>query len=405
MTKPLRWATAVPLIGGLTLAAKQVTGVDPVALISYTPFGENEKNAKHNFPTVPHYNLDDPNDVARFDLNEHKDLDFVNAVCPCAGLSMLSSGSPEQRAKQNRWMLETAEYMTTTLRPKVFWGENAPTLYTNRGAEIRSAFEKFATQNGYSVSFYHTDTIYHGIPQSRKRTFYFFWRDVDAPLMNYYKRPRKTLIEHLDEIPFGVKGHTQEDLDKAREQLFSNPYMQFLTDKFNGKGLDHMRQTLFEKGLHTMTLIRYMFVTDQWGEAKEYFAEHGMERQVREIERIKKKTEDGYGVWDGSMSLFRPDGDFSALIHRKLDSIHPREDRILTPRECMHLMGLPHDFELVTDSLNHICQNVPVCTGGDMTREVVAFLNGERQSSGAKFLYQSNFHERVDSQRSSLLTF
>jgi len=405
MTKNLRWGTIVPLIGGLTEAGHQVTGVPPEALFTYTPFAENEKNVTHRFPNTPYFQIDADHAEQGYDEAKYKDMDFISAVCPCAGLSMLSTGSAEQRATQNQWMLKSAEYVLGTLKPKVFWGENAPTLYTNRGQEIKEFFQDVADRNGYSLSLYHTDSIYHGIPQNRKRTFYFFWRDSAAPEMHYYKRPRKTLIEYLDEIPHGVTGHTDADLKLAKETLYDNPYMQFLQHKFKGEGLAHMRQVLYERGLHTMTLIRYMFVTDQWNEARAYFVTQGMDRQIREIDRIKAKIETGGGIWDGSMSLYRPDGDFSAMIGRKLDSIHPRDNRILTPRECMHLMALPHDFELVTQSLNHVCQNVPVCTGGDMVREVMGYLNGERTITDAKFLMQSNIKERTDSKESKLFNF
>lgn len=405
MSKKLRHGTIVPLIGGLTEACRQVTGVEPEALFTYTPFYENEKNVINRFPNTPYYQIDGDHAAQGYDEGKYKDMDFISAVCPCAGLSMLSSGSAEQRATQNQWMLKSAEYVLGTLRPKVFWGENAPTLYTNRGQEIKEFFQNVAEKNGYSFSLYHTDSILHGIPQNRKRTFYFFWRDSGAPEFEYYKRERKSLLEYLDEIPHGVTGHTDEDLRKAKEELYSNPYMKFLQDKYKGEGLAHMRQTLFDKGLHTMTLIRYMFVTDQWGEARVFFDKNGMDRQVREIDRIHKKLATGGGIWDGSMSLYRPDGDFSAMIGRKLDSIHPRDNRILTPRECMHLMALPHDFELVTNNLNHVCQNVPVCTGGDMVREVVAYLNGERKITDAKFMMQSNIKERIDLKESKLFTF
>jgi site-specific DNA-cytosine methylase len=386
-----------------------VTGQDPDVLLSYTPFSEHEKTVKANFPNVPHFNLDAPDVPSAsgevYSQAKYQDLDFLQALCPCAGLSMMSNGSAEQRASMNAWMLKTAEHVTKNLRPKVFWGENAPTLYTARGAEIRGQFQEFADATGYSLSFYHTDTIFHGVPQNRRRTFYFFWRDTPAPVMGYYKRPHKNLIQYLKEIPKGITGHTKADLKKAKEDLFANPYMQFLRDKYQGKGLDHMRQVLAEKGLHTMTLIRYMFVTDQWGEARAYFVKNNMERQIREIDRIKSRTDSGYGVWDGSMSLFRADGEFSAMIGRKLNSIHPIEDRCITQREVMHLMALPNDFVLATENLNHICQNVPVCTGSDMTTEVVEYLKGNRPSSGARLLKQSNVHERVEESQSGLLTF
>ena len=40
-----------------------------------------------------------------------------------------------------------------------------------------------------------------------------------------------------------------------------------------------------------------------------------------------------------------------------LNGIHPDEDRYLNIREMMHLMGLPHDFEIDNvKNFNHIAQ-------------------------------------------------
>jgi site-specific DNA-cytosine methylase len=391
----MRWGTIVPLIGGLVVSGKQVTGVDPEILLSYTPFGANEENVKQNFPHVPHVNLD-----ARpkwYDENKYKNMDFISAVCPCAGLSMLSRGSPEQRATQNRWMIESAEYVTGTLRPKVFWGENAPGLYTKTGDEIREQLQKIGEKNGYSFTVYATNTLFHGVPQDRKRTFYFFWRDAMAPVMHYYKRERKNLLDYLNEIPHGVSGHTSEDKEKARAYLEADHLYQFLVDKFGmEKALVGVRQHLIDKGLNTMTLANYLYDVNLCEEANRFCLGKGFEKTAKEILRVKTKFDAGQGIWDASLSIFSPVRDFLAVIHRKIDSIHPEEDRIITSRECMHLMALPHDFELVTGELNHICQNVPVCTGADMVREVIAYINGERETSNSKMVKQSNFKETID---------
>src|ERR1017187_6596843 len=144
----IKWGTIVPLIGGLSCAAKKVTGVDPAFFLSYTPFRSNEINAKAYFSDTPHYLLDTEN-RGGFDAAANQDVDFVNAVCPCAGLSLLSSGSPEQRAKMNPWMLESARFMTGVVKPRVFWGENAPALYSNGGKLVRDQFRELATKNGY----------------------------------------------------------------------------------------------------------------------------------------------------------------------------------------------------------------------------------------------------------------
>lgn len=400
----MKWGTAVPLIGGMTVAGKQVTGKDPDFLISYTPFGENEQNVKAYFPNVPHHCLDEDN-LGGFDPKKNQDVDFIQAVCPCAGLSLLSSGSPEQRAKMNSWMIRTAEFVTGEVRPKVFWGENAPGLYSRGGEGVRDQLREIGEKNGYSFSVYLTNTVHHGIPQSRKRTFYFFWRDSNVPVFEYYKKPYKSLIDYLKEVPVGVPHHTEADLEEARLHLQNNPYIRFLQDKYKGTGIDDMRRFLIEKERRGFTLLTYLLLTEQLEEARDWMRDHGYEKHYREAERVIRKINTKGGFWDGSFPIYDGHDVFATLISRTLYAIHPTEDRTLTTRECMHLMGLPHDFVLVSGSQNHICQNVPVKTAGDMTREVIAFIRGERRISAANYMLQNNLSERIDYSENAMLGY
>lgn len=404
MKQKLKWGTVVPLIGGLTVANKKVVGSNPDFLISYSPFADNERNVKAHFPKVPHYELDKP-DHGGFVVKDHQDVDFISAVCPCAGLSLLSSGSQDQRDKMNSWMIETANFVTGEVKPKVFWGENAPALYSHNGERVRQQFREIAEKNGYSVSIFATNTMYHGIPQTRKRTFYFFWKDSPAPIFEYYRRPVKNLQDYLAEVKPGLVHHKPEDLQAARDHLLTNPYIMFLQEKWNGRGIDDMRRYLVEKQMRGFTLLTYLLRTEQLEEARDWFEKKGIDKYFREASRVLHKVNTKGGFWDGSFPIYRGDTMFATLISRTLYAIHPTEDRTLTTRECMHLMGLPNNFKLVTESQNHICQNVPVNTGSDMTREVVAFLNGERKLSSARFLMQSNLSKTVDYQESSLLGY
>lgn len=402
--KSVKWGTAVPLIGGLSVAAKNVTGVDPAFFISYSAFGENEQNAKAYFKNTPHYLLDSP-DRGGFNVSEHQDVDFINAVCPCAGLSLLSSGNQEQRSKMNYWMLETARVVTGEVRPKVFWGENAPALYSASGKSVREELRSIAEQNGYSFSIYLTNTVHHGIPQNRKRTFYFFWRDSGAPIFDYYKREMPGLAEYLSRVPADSIHHSQAEVQAATDKLAANPYVLFLQQKHQGKGLEVLRQHLLDKNIKGITLLTYLVKSGQLSEARDWLQAQGHEKHYREAERVLNKVKIEGNYWDGSYPIYNGLGDMSTLISRTLDTIHPAEDRLFTIRECMHMMGLPHDFELVTMSTNNICQNVPVNTGSDMTREVMKYVNGEAKISNSSFLMQSNLNERVDVSESSLLAF
>ena len=77
---------------------------------------------------------------------------------------------------------------------------------------------------------------------------------------------------------------------------------------------------------------------------------------------------------------------------------HPHEDRYITYREAMTIMGLPSDYELLspTKSYNHICQNVPYQTAVDMATEVKAVLEGNRPRINAKLVLQHNHSQSVD---------
>lgn len=402
--KDITYGTIVPLIGGLPIASKQVTGKNPEFFISYKPFAENEKNVRTNFPDVPFYLLDEP-DKQGFIPEDHQNMDFIQTLCPCAGLSLLSSGSAEQRASMNSWMIKTADFVTGSLKPKVFWGENAPGLYSNGGKLVRQQLRDIADANGYSFSVYCTSTMYHGIPQSRKRTFYFFWKDSNAPVFDYFNKPCKDLTSYLTEVPKDSLYHTDADLEDAKNHLLKNPYIMFLQEKYNGEGINDMRRYLIEKDMRGFTLLTYLLRTEQLEEARDWFQERGYDKYFREASRVLHKVATKGGFWDGSFPLYRGDGTFATLISRTLYAIHPTEDRTLTQRECMHLMGMPHDYILSSESQNHICQNVPVCTAADMTRQVIKFINGELPISNASYLLQSNLSKKVDVSQSALLDF
>jgi site-specific DNA-cytosine methylase len=77
--------------------------------------------------------------------------------------------------------------------------------------------------------------------------------------------------------------------------------------------------------------------------------------------------------------LYIPKDYIGAFVgHVPTAMIHPKKDRYLTYRECLNIMGLPQDFNLIDPkkNLNHVCQNVPVSTAKDMADCVKDYLDG-----------------------------
>ena len=68
----------------------------------------------------------------------------------------------------------------------------------------------------------------------------------------------------------------------------------------------------------------------------------------------------------------------NAVQFRSMQSmIHPTEDRLFNIRENLHLMGMPHDFELHGDIASNymkIGQNVPVKTAEWIVKECLRVL-------------------------------
>ena len=59
-------------------------------------------------------------------------------------------------------------------------------------------------------------------------------------------------------------------------------------------------------------------------------------------------------------------------------------------------MGLPSDFDMATNVLQQVTQNVPVCTAKDMTDQVIKFINGELTMTNYNFIKQNNLQGKIE---------
>lgn len=390
----------MPLIGGMTVAGKTVTGDDPAALLTYKPFADNEKNIRAYMPHVPYEVLDDNGDQ-----NALQGADFISALCPCAGLSTLGTGSPEAREAANSWMFKTADHVLGSLKPRVFWGENAPGMYMSiRGESVRQRLKSMAEKYGYTMSFYFTSTHLHGVPQRRHRTFYFFWRENGKiPVLPYYTKQAPTWGEYMNQVPKNASQH-EDDMARAYKALRATRFAKFAAANY-GDDFPNVVRDWMRKHNKTMTTIQDYVLRDPDDASKpqkmaDWYAEPTQAaadpRAADYFKRIREKMAMDKGVWDDSPAIFLPEVNFNALIGRTTDSAHPYEHRSLTVRECLHMMALPNDFELVTKTINHICQNVPVCTGSDLQRGVIDYLNGALPLTDGDVVFQNNFKHTVE---------
>ena len=159
--KELKWGTIIPLIGGSAIGCNKATGNLPAFHLSYEAFAANESHIEDYWPEVPMYRLDHE----ELDIPDQtfEQVDFVNSVCPCAGLSQLNSasGSASSRgsdAVQNQWMYNSSEYVLENVKPKVLWGENAPCLFTKMSEGVVDRLRSIGEKYGYSCTLIKTNT-------------------------------------------------------------------------------------------------------------------------------------------------------------------------------------------------------------------------------------------------------
>ena len=160
--KNIKWAAIQPLTGGMYLGAEEAFGYPAEWILTYDGLDEIKRNKEGNITAVaneayllnylkkvnrevPYYkmnramfdcNVDDMNPEITLNGEPAKpdyDVDVVVAVPVCSGLSMVTSAKDDTRNERNCNMLYLAKLALTTIRPKVYVFENAPTLMGFRG--------------------------------------------------------------------------------------------------------------------------------------------------------------------------------------------------------------------------------------------------------------------------------
>jgi len=391
MTKDgkIKFGVVVPLIGGMAIANEKATGEKPSFILSYEAFAGNDAHCVNRYSDAPYILADAETNEVEDQGDLFNGVDFVSAVCPCAGLSMLNSNNGDSAkarggdAAQNDWMYKSTRLVLEKVGPRVLWGENAPGLYTKMGDKVVENLRAIGKEYGYSFSMIKTNTFLHGIPQHRQRTFYFFWKDSEAPILGYYEREAPMLEEYLDQIPADA---TYMDKSFGLGNINENGWFKYA--KSRGISVQELVESKYKTMFHWVSGEGLMDDCLEWAEKNEepYL--------VKFINHCKKKLADNKGWWDGTPLIFHDAT--NAIIAKNAAIVRPGTERGITIREAMHLMGLPHDFELMGGSFNHICQNVPVTTAADWTSEVVRFIKGEITEFGGDFVKQNNVSKRID---------
>ena len=447
MNSKIKWGFIQPLTGGLYIGARNAIGHDAEWIISFPGFrGKQVKKHKDgteteivanesnlyawlekqqhdaNYFVPPYYifdrqafdtNLQDINNTKILDYVSHEDtnvdysnMDLVIALPVCSGLSRITTSktTAETRESKNCNQLFITKYTLSVIKPKMFIYENAPGLYSNVGTELRQQLEEIALKYHYSILYYKTDTMYHGNPQKRPRTFVIFqqWNADKPQLPNKFGWERKDviLVDYLKEIPENATQEIPIPMSHFNRALIDYAKHLYGGENWREKSYRDLMSNFTIKGDYDK------FKDFLINNCSSYITEKEYKSFFHFLDHVKYKLSLGKGYYSCSAYL-GPNDKVGSIQFKSLQSyLNPTHDRHYTIREALHLMGMPHDFELQgTPEANFpkIGQNVPVKTGQFIVSQVVDILNNwyneERiaeRTLGENILKMDNTHQRID---------
>lgn len=396
--KKVTYASVIPLIGGETLGVmRALNGQLPEYMLSYTPFGGHDRLLVEHLRTTKNWKGDYIAIDAQPDYKPAY-VDFVNSVCPCAGLSALSTTSSGDSAV-NEWLYTSAKYVLSTIKPKVFWGENAPRLYSTMGKKVADTLYKIGRENGYTFTIYYTESKLHGLSQKRPRTFYFFTKRDDAkvPMISRFKREPEA-IERIFEIP--IASDDPMNIVTNKDNPADDPWIRFCMHQ---KGVKTLKEYYDQMEGTEPMIYSAEHLSNGFEGTSEWFAANGLEKHCRKVEHMREKVKKKMGYWGHGTTIGK--GIIPSLVaHLPSSLVDAERGRYMTMRDCLRIMKMPDDFVITPEKdesplrhLNKIAQNVPVTTAADMASEVVRYC-----TSPESFEYISGSYVRQNNDNGNI---
>lgn len=403
MKSGIKWGCIQPLTGGMYIGAENAIGQKADWVLSYPGLSDiktdengkittagNEYNLlkwceKHNdiptyqlFNKSPFESYSNVEDVEIIDdavwtkgKVDFSNTDLVVSVPVCSGLSKATIAKDSTKDLRNNNMLFNAEYTLKVISPKIYIFENAPVLFSNAGTNVRDILNKLAQKYGYSICYYRTDTKYHDNVQKRKRTFVFFIKhrgnNKGCPEFRY-EHITPTIQEYFSRIPKNATQNTPNELPELYKYI-----MDFVLE-YQGENFRD------EKGLWSGEIIlRSGEKFYEWLDKCDAPAKI-VDKLKRMADHMHEKREAGKNFYVVAPCWFNEKEETAPVcMFRMINSVfHYKENRMMTTREWLHLMGHPADFELYGDPVinsQKIGQNVPVRTAQFIVSEAVRIIN------------------------------
>ena len=351
--------TAISLFagaGGCSLGFQQAgfnvlfaTDIDDNAVASY----------RHNFPETPCV-AGDVRDLGPEALLERvglrpSELDILLGGPPCQGFS--SAGMKLGEDPRNSLVRHYVRLLEG-MRPKWFIMENVEGLLTNDGGmHVRDAVEAFI-QAGYAVNLEKVYAQGYGVPQRRKRVLivgnrlghdFIFPEAVTLFSGNIFRKGEVTFSTATSDLPPAT---TEAGKSLQHTGPPNNELQAYL--RGNAKTVtDH-----FSPALSEMQLERVRGLAP--GQTMKDLPEHLQHAsfQKRAFRRVMDGTpvERRGGAPSGLKRFFADEPSLTITSAATREFVHPKEDRLLTLRECARLQTFPDSFVFAGSAASRIQQ-------------------------------------------------
>lgn len=425
----IKWAVIQPLIGGMAIGAHQAIGTLPEFIMSYSSLKTaNDSHILNYWPTVPYISLESDNSFSTIEDETlfntlNRNIDIVVGVPICTGLSTTvlvidsvvnadrSQSYRAEHSEKNDNMLNVTDIVLDKIKPKVFVFENAVALFTNVGKPVANKLKKVSSKYEYSLELYRTNTLLHGIPQNRKRTFAYFIRNDDATKkvysLNFHKADTQPILDFFDSFPTIDNDKLDYEWPAYDYTRSKKIFFDYLQHKFGDNWADVVQP---DKDKLVHVFVKFLPEHNLLQDFIQYAREHNAPNlQVLEhkVQRLEMKLDKDLGSYDYGPVIPKRDH-ISVVVYRTLDFCNKQNsERGYSIRECMRLMGMPDDFVLLGDIkgkhyLSHIGQNVPVCTAKDIVLNAVEIvMNRAEVVSDCEYAKIDNINQKSEYHKES----
>jgi DNA (cytosine-5)-methyltransferase 1 len=316
------------------------------------------RTARANFGDIVH----------EVDLRKHKRLQFPNVDVvvgspPCQGFS--NEGYKKKEDPRNSLVWDFFD-IVERISPKLWVFENVPGLKRLHKGEIYHLMKKRMARMDYHCMDFFLEASNFGVPQTRDRFFIVGSKKMPfrAPQGEYdetmFGLPKRSLWEAISDLPRVPHG---ERKGLFRYDRRASCEYQKLMRKHSKLVVNHTTQKHSERVLEKISRIPV------GGDMSKLVGLY-TENQVHYCGGYRR-AEKALPSW-------------TAYWTRGMTSIHPEQDRFLSPRECARIQSFPDRFVFhgtTIENYTQICNAVPPLLAQAIGREIENHLSGERYKS------------------------